>query len=114
MRPIHGLVSLGGMAALSWEVVWQLQASLAFGGPLALLSDKTQYRPESDWWRRARRPRTRSAGPARWNQRAIEVRWSSRSDKSPGVIGVGPRRALPCQGLHEGPEFGTKPGIMAS
>ena len=28
---IHVLVFLGGTAALSWEIIWQLQASLAFG-----------------------------------------------------------------------------------
>jgi hypothetical protein len=28
---IHAMVVLGGVAALSWEVVWQLQASLALG-----------------------------------------------------------------------------------
>jgi len=28
---VHAMVVVGGVAALSWEVVWQLQASLAFG-----------------------------------------------------------------------------------
>jgi spermidine synthase len=29
--PIQAMVTLGGLAALSWEVLWQLQASLALG-----------------------------------------------------------------------------------
>lgn len=29
--PIHCLVAVGGLAALSWESIWQLQASLALG-----------------------------------------------------------------------------------
>jgi hypothetical protein len=28
---VQALVALGGVAALSWEVIWQLQASLAIG-----------------------------------------------------------------------------------
>src|SRR5262249_3429536 len=28
---IHALVALGGVAALSWEVAWQIRASLALG-----------------------------------------------------------------------------------
>ena len=29
--PIHGMVAVGGLAALSWETIWQLEASLALG-----------------------------------------------------------------------------------
>src|SRR5262245_43965650 len=28
---VQGMVFTGGIAALAWEVIWQLQASLAFG-----------------------------------------------------------------------------------
>ena len=30
-RAIHGLVAVGGFAALSWEVLWQLEAGLSLG-----------------------------------------------------------------------------------
>jgi len=29
--PVHAMVAIGGISALSWELLWQLKTTLAFG-----------------------------------------------------------------------------------
>ena len=31
--PVHAMVAIGGISALSWELLWQLKTTLAFGVP---------------------------------------------------------------------------------